>query len=131
MTRTDAREFMMRVFYQMDMNSDYNKDSSEKYFADAKIKSQLEYCSKLFELLCENKDIIDEKIEKYSIGWKLDRMPKTDIAILRLTVCEILYIDEIPPAVSINEAVELAKKYGTDQSPKFVNAILGKILKEA
>ena len=54
-------------------------------------------------------------------------MPKTDISILRLSVTEIVYFDDIPVAVSINEAVELAKKYGTEQSPKFVNAILGSI----
>ncbi len=131
MTRTDARDFMMKVFYQMDMNNDFNKEGSDKYFAEANLKNQAEYCSRLYELLCDNKAAIDEKISRYSVDWKIDRMPKTDIAILRLTTCEIIFMEDIPAPVAINEAVELAKKYGTEQSPKFVNAILGNIVKEA
>ena len=57
-------------------------------------------------------------------------MPKTDVAVLRLSVCEITYLKNIPAAVSINEAVELAKKYGTEESWKYVNAILGKVAAE-
>lgn len=130
MNRTDAREFMMKVFYQMDMNNDYDELSSEKYLSEGKIGIQREYCERLCKLICENREAIDTEIEKYSIGWSIDRMPKTDIAILRLAACEISYIDDVPLAVAINEAVDLAKKYGTDQSPKFVNAILGNIVKE-
>jgi N utilization substance protein B len=131
MTRTDARDFMMKVFYQMDMNSDYDVEGADKYFDSANLKNQLDYCKRLHGLLCEKKAEIDQRISRYSVDWKIERMPKTDIAILRLTTCEILYMEDIPAAVAINEAVELAKKYGTDQSPRFVNAILGNIVKEA
>ena len=64
-------------------------------------------------------------LEKYS-SWKLNRMPKTDVAVLRVSACEMVYLN-MPAAVSINEAVDLAKMYGTEDSAKYVNAILGKV----
>jgi transcription antitermination factor NusB len=130
MTRKDAREFMMRVFYQMDMQNDFDENDMEKYFETVNAKDQLDYCRQLCKELCQHKAELDEKIGQYSQGWKIERMPKTDIATLRLALCEIRYIDDVPEAVAINEAVELAKKYGTEQSPKFVNAILGSISRE-
>ena len=75
-------------------------------------------------------DEIDKKISDVSKGWTIDRIGKVELAILRLAVYEILYDEGIPTSVSINEAVELTKIYGTEQSPKFVNAILGNIVKE-
>jgi N utilization substance protein B len=73
---------------------------------------------------------IDKKIEAYSRGWKLDRIAKAELAILRLAVFEASYDDGIPVGVAVNEAVELAKKYGDDNGPAFVNGILGKIVNE-
>ncbi len=69
---------------------------------------------------------IDREIERVSVGWKVRRMPKADLSILRLAVYEIRYDDQIPAGVAINEAVELAKTYGTDATPGFVNGILSK-----
>ncbi len=69
---------------------------------------------------------IDQAIEEVSVGWKVRRMPKADLSILRLAVYEIRYDDKIPTGVAINEAVELAKTYGTDATPGFVNGILSK-----
>lgn len=130
MKRKDAREFMMKVFFQMDAQNDYSTDNADRYLESINGKNQYDYCKSLHTALCENRESIDEKIAKYSVGWTIERMPKTDIATLRLAVCEMYYEDDVPPAVAINEAVELAKKYGTDQSPKFVNAILGSISRE-
>lgn len=78
---------------------------------------------KVLELLAE----IDALIESVSEGWKLKRMFKVDLAIMRLAVYEIKYDEEIPVSVAINEAVEIAKKYGQDSSPSFVNGILAKV----
>ena len=72
-------------------------------------------------------DWIDELLEKYSKGWKLSRMNKVDLTILRLGVYEMKYDEDIPERVAINEAVELAKKFGGDESPAFVNAVLAKL----
>ena len=71
---------------------------------------------------------IDESINRVAKGWKTERMGKTDLTILRLAVYEMKYDDEIPVGVAINEAVELAKKFGSDDSPAFVNGILAKLV---
>ena len=73
---------------------------------------------------------IDQLIEQYSKDWKLDRMAAVDRNLLRLAIYEILYMPDIPSAVSINEAVELAKIYGSDESAKFVNGILGNLVRQ-
>ena len=77
-----------------------------------------------------NKSTIDELISKYAKNWTINRMAKVDLAILRLAVCEILYVPNIPTKVSINEAIELAKLYCDDKSPKFINGILGSVVNE-
>jgi N utilization substance protein B len=92
-------------------------------------KEREEILSKLEKLIGILPDI-DKKIEEYSKGWKLDRIAKAELAILRLAVFEALYDDSIPVGVAVNEAVELAKKYGDDNGPAFVNGILGKIVNE-
>lgn len=79
----------------------------------------------------ENIEEIDGNIEKFSVGWKINRISKVALAVLRLAVCEILYFDDIPVGVSINEAVELCKKYAAKEDSSFVNGILGSLSKEA
>ena len=74
---------------------------------------------------------IDQKINDTAKGWRIDRMSKVDLSILRLAVFELLYDDDIPEGVAINEAVELAKSYGGDESSSFINGILGVLAKEA
>ena len=77
--------------------------------------------------VCDNLAEIDEHISKNLSGWELDRINKVDLAIIRLAAYEMLFDESIPPGVSINEAVELAKAYGTDESYQFVNGILGRL----
>lgn len=122
---------MMQVFFQMEATGDFDVNNREEYMNQQKIAAQKDYCNELFSLLCNKREEIDCKLSCYSTKWKLDRMPKTDLAITRLAACELLYLTDIPAAVSINEAVELAKKYGTEDSGKYVNAILGKIASDA
>ena len=86
----------------------------------------LERTSHLIQLLPE----IDERISKCSKGWKLDRIAKAELAILRLAVYEAVYDEDVPVGVAVNEAVELAKEYGNDNGPSFVNGILGNIVNE-
>ena len=125
MTRKEARELMMQVFFQMEACGDFDVNSKEKYLSQDVVRSQRDYCNELYSLLCNKREEIDAMLESYS-SWKLNRMPKTDVAVLRVSACEMVYLN-MPAAVSINEAVDLAKLYGTEDSAKYVNAILGKV----
>ncbi|PRR78798.1 hypothetical protein CLLI_13800 [Clostridium liquoris] len=90
----------------------------------------MKYVIRILKGIQENEKLIDGKIEKYLSNWKLNRIAKVDLAILRLSTYEILFENEIPKNVSINEGIELAKKYGEDKSPAFINAVLDNIAKE-
>ena len=78
----------------------------------------------------ENVSVIDEIISKYSIGWKIDRISKVALSILRLAIYEIKFIDDIPSKVSVNEAVELAKVFGLEKDAAYINGLLGSFVKE-
>lgn len=95
--------------------SDYISNNDEKYIRD------------IFSGIYNELDNIDELISKYAKGWKLNRIPRVDLAILRLSIYEMKYRDDIPVKVSINESVELAKKFSSSESPSFINAVLGSI----
>ena len=86
-----------------------------------------EYISNKFHNIEEKIDEIDAAINEVSEGWKTRRMGKVDLTLIRLAVYEMKYEDDIPVKVAINEAVELAKQYGTDESPAFVNGVLAKL----
>ena len=89
-----------------------------------------EYMLSICESIKENHDKIDELINKHAKNWSIDRMPKVDVSILRLAICELLFVEDIPNKVSINEAVEIAKLYCDDKTPKFINGILGSVVNE-
>ena len=128
MNRTDAREFMMKVLYQMNIAGEEDPENAAHYLKQAAhLNEQEEYAKTLYSLYCTEREKADEQISAFSRRWSVRRMAKTDLAILRLATFEILYMEEVPDAVAINEAVDLAKKYGTDNAPKFINAILGNI----
>ena len=129
MTRQHARERMMRIIYQLDVNNEFDVDFEEQYLGSLDTGKQNEYCQNIFSLVCNKKNEIDKAITENCRNWTIKRMPKTDLAVLRLAVCEILFMDTMPDSVSINEAVELAKKYGEDKSSSYINGILGTISK--
>ena len=126
--RTRARECALKILYSLDITkqdletrlSDFwqnNQEETEvKDFADLLIKGTI-----------ENLERIDSLISKYAKNWEISRMAFVDRNILRLASYELLFLKDIPPKVSINEAVELAKRYSGEDSSKFVNAILDKI----
>ena len=91
-------------------------------------EEDLNYIKEKFNKIIENIDSIDAEINDKSKGWKTSRMGKVDLSIIRLAVYEIKNEDDIPVKVSINEAVELAKKFGTDDSASFVNGVLAKFV---
>lgn len=89
-----------------------------------------EYTVRLIRGIAEHQARIDELISTYSQGWSLERMPAVDRNVLRLGVLELLYVDEVPDAVAVSEAMNLVRDLSTDESPAFVNGILGNILRD-
>lgn len=133
MSRKMARETAMKLIYQMDMQSSNSEDILNLYFENNKDDIKEDDDSYILNCLHgveEKLNIIDGYIEKYARGWKINRIGKVELAILRLSIYEMLYINDIPGAVSINEAVDIAKKYCSSESPSFINGILDSALKE-
>ncbi len=130
MTRKQAREEAFILIFEKEFNS----DSLEDILSLAKEVRDIEpddYIKNVFFGVFENLEKIDEIISKNAVGWSIKRITKTALAILRLAIYEIVYFDEIPVSVSINEAVELAKKYATKEDASFINGILSTVVKNA
>ena len=132
MKRTDAREFLMQLLYQMEAQNDFSNASQERFMSNyASQAKEDDYTHRVIISFIANKEEIDKAIEDASEKWHINRMAKVDLAILRLAVTEIKYLKDadVPAQVAINEAVNLAKKFGSDESQKFINGVLGKIAK--
>lgn len=118
----------MEVLYQMEVTGQ-SVEGTLKTFA--KVGREVDaFAEKVIEGVIKNKEAIDEQIDLAAARWTIKRMPLLDRNILRMAIYEIVYESEIPLSVSINEAVELAKIYGTPDSSKFVNGVLGNIAKK-
>lgn len=126
MNRRTAREKAMQVLFQLNMNESNPKEAIHNFIGDKEV-NQLLYT--LVEGVTEKNDEIDKIISNHLENWSLDRVAIVERTILKIAIYEIKYIDDIPENVSINEAVELAKKFGDETSGKFVNGVLSKILK--
>lgn len=107
---------------------DRNSEEDTKNVNDDISAEDKKYITEVTQGVAEKLDDLDEKIKPYLKGWTMDRIGKTDLAILRLAVYEIFYRDDIPYKVSINEAVELAKSFCDDSSPSFINGVLAGII---
>jgi N utilization substance protein B len=128
--RVKARELLMQMLFQMDCTGDFSESARDRFIKDFfEDKAQLSYIYRAHALVRDNKAALDSKIETGSENWKVSRMAKVDLSILRVAAVEIFHMDDIPDSVSANEAVELAKTYGGDESPKFINGILGKLIR--
>lgn len=138
MTRRQLREHTFKMLFRMEFHETDELPEQLRMFEEelrdpAETKKSLppeqeayltNKCSDIFAHVTE----LDEAINRVSSGWKTSRMSKVDLAIIRLAVYEMRFEEDIPTPVSINEAVELAKKYGTDDSASFVNGILAKLV---
>lgn len=128
--RTEARELLMQLLFQMEVSNDFSREVTDKYLQEHQIaEPSAKYIKDLAAAIGENLTTIDDSINKHSIRWKTTRLPKVDLAVLRLAIGEIMYEDSLPPKVSINEAVNIAKKYSTNESGKFINGVLGSIVR--
>ncbi|MEG0147424.1 MAG: transcription antitermination factor NusB [Raoultibacter sp.] len=128
--RSDARRLALQLLYQSEMLGQPATAcvQEKRYIAEEGVLS--EYALGLLAGVEENKEAIDEYLKVSSENWTIFRMPAVDRSLLRLAVYEMLYVKDVPLSVSINEAVELAKDFGgEDESPRFVNGILGRIAK--
>lgn len=126
LTRTEAREKIMVILYQIDFYKKENIEYNLKDVFHENLEMDNKYVKDIINGVLENQDKIDETISKYLDNWDLDRLGKTDRAILRLSTYEMMYYDT-PKVVVINEAVELAKKYSDDKVVKLINAVLDKV----
>jgi len=129
--RTIARECVLKILYQTEMTRREVHVSFKNFWEESKSqdKTVFDFSKKLALGIEKQLEAIDKQISKYATNWQLKRMAAIDRNILRVGVFELLYSQGIPPKVAINEAVELAKKYGDVDSSKFVNGILDKIHK--
>ncbi|MCD6319857.1 MAG: transcription antitermination factor NusB [Candidatus Desulfofervidaceae bacterium] len=123
--RRKAREVALQVLYQKDITQESLK-TTWNFFCEHyhPLSSTLEYAWELAQGVCKHQTQIDILIEHYAKRWRVERISPIDRNILRIAIYEMLFIDDVPPKVSINEAVELAKTYGTESSGAFVNGIL-------
>lgn len=129
MTRRESRENIFKMLFRVEFHEQDTFDEQFVLFKEALenlSEEDFAYIKEKCELIIEKIQEIDERINLVSKGWKTSRMSKVDLAIIRLAVYEIMYEEEIPFKVSVNEAVELAKKYGSDDSSSFVNGVLAK-----
>ena len=131
MARTGERENLMKMIYQMGVQEDFSAEEYEKFTALQADSQITEYFVNGYRAAASNLKEIDELIDRYSVRWKTSRLPKVDLAILRLALAEICYLTDIPVSVTINEAVELAKKYSTEKSSKFITGVLGSAARDA
>lgn len=121
--RSEEREQAFCLLFQSLFNTDENFEIYEE-----NIESVGDYARSIALGVEEKKENLDGLIEKYSKGWKVKRLPKVNLAILRLAAYEILFVDDVPESVAINEAVELAKKYSGESDYSFINGVLGALV---
>ena len=132
MTRSEMREHVFKLIFRVPFHDKNELREQIDYYFDGLTdvnEKDYEYIKNKALLVCELSDDIDEKINLVSEGWPVDRIGKAELAIMRLAVYEMLYDDDIPVNVAINEAVELAKSYGSDDNAaSFVNGVLANLV---
>jgi len=129
--RTQAREVVLQMLFQLDMNADVEADVVRGMIQQrVEDEASRDFAWKLFAGVMERRAQIDETLIKLAENWKLDRMATTDRNVLRLGAFELLFMDT-PPKVAMDEAIELAKRFGAGQSSQFVNGILDRLHAES
>jgi len=127
-SRRRARELAMQFLYSFELNPGDVGEHLEQFWAMNPVEESLRtFAEALARGTIEHLDEIDELIRRYTLNWDLERITLIDRTCLRLALYEMLYRDDIPPVVSINEAVDIAKRFSTAESGKFVNGILDKV----
>ncbi|MEB3101439.1 transcription antitermination factor NusB [Ferviditalea candida] len=147
MRRRQAREMAVQSLYQMEMNNASAAEAVSVSLEEARLGDEYnlsdvsnaelgstaaaeEYIMELVAGASAHREAIDGLLKGFLTGWQVDRLSRVDRQILRLAVYEMVYRDDVPPKVVINEAIEIAKRFGTKESGKFVNGVLGRLIKD-
>jgi len=127
--RRRAREIALQVLYQREFNQ-ADQDLHLFWSNFDALKGAMDFSERIIRGVEEHREDLDRIIGKYSSHWKIDRMTHVDRNILRIAIYELLYCDDIPPKVAINEAIDIGKKFGSEDSGAFINGVLDKIRAE-
>jgi len=141
MKRRLAREIAVSSLYQMEMNEVTAAEAVDMLMEELRQDNELgadpkeagstdDFARELVYGVLERKQAIDGMLQQFLTGWQVDRLSRVDRQVLRLACYEMVFRNDVPPKAAINEAIELAKHFGTDESGKFVNGVLGKLLQE-
>lgn len=140
MTRTAARELAVQLCFRLSMNGELSGETVESFFEEEYFRTlsgeeginaqmpdekQMAYIRQVTQGVADHLEELDGYVEKYAVGWKPGRISKTALAVLRVALYEMLYVDDVPHGAAINEAVELAKHYDEPETVAFVNGVLG------
>lgn len=136
-SRRSCREAALQILYQCDILQDFSSEAVEGFFdyfqkdlgitEDEMVGAPGAYCRELVEGVIKHHEQIDSTIGLASLHWSVSRMSFVDRNIIRIATYELKYSSEVPAKVSINEAIEIAKRFGSDDSPKFINGVIDKI----
>ena len=130
MGRRASREIAMKLLYQLEIQKGDREQQIRMVLEENELSdNDRQYITDIVTGVLDKVEYLDRVIEKHSKGWRLNRIPKVDLSILRLAIYEICFRDDIPYNVSVNEAVELAKKYSSEEAGAFINGILSKVPK--
>ena len=132
MKRQKSREKAMELLFSMELSKNSYEETIEMFIEDYEMDLNtivLEYIKNVEKIVTDNLEIINNNIVESLVNWKLERVSKVNLTILRLAVGEMMFIEDVPGNVAINEAVELTKKYSDEKSASFINGVLDKILK--
>jgi len=130
-SRRELREQIFKMLFRIEFHEGMEMEEQMRLFLEEEeeiSKEDSEYIRNKYENIVEHLEEIDASINEKEKGWKTSRMAKVELSLIRLAVYEIQYDEDIPAGVAINEAVELAKKYGADSSPAFINGVLAKFV---
>lgn len=131
MSRSELREHIFRMLFRIEFNNEEEMKEQEKLYFDLLepvSEKEQEYILNKYKAIVDKLSEIDKVLNELSTGWKTSRMNRVDLTILRLAIYEVKWDEDVPTAVAINEAVELAKKYSSDSGPSFVNGVLAKVV---
>ena len=129
MTRSEAREQAFFVLFEKSFCEDLTINEIVETAQEADLIKINSFAKILLDFADENAQAIDDIITENLRGWTIQRLPKVSLSVLRLAVSEIKFVDEVPAGVTVNEAVELVKKYGTTEDASYVNGVLGTVVK--
>lgn len=131
MNRIKSREVCLQLAYQMNITKENAKEVLDNFFEEHEAnldELDLEYIKRILKTVDEQKEVIDSLIESNLVNWKLNRISKVNLSILRIAICEIKFMEDIPDKVAVNEALELAKKFSDEKSVSFINGVLDKMI---